>query len=222
MSIQKIINSCETLSINRRKVVGVQYSRSEVAKISSTPTRNPWKFTLNVTAGLQYSANRDLIEEIDRLDRQYTETVSFSGVPGHSFIFAYQGDMTAPQQAAVRISTFAGNQLVLTNLPVTGQMATTGYVVKKGDILQIAGFPHPFTVLADVQRGSSSTVTISTHRPNFIAASVASTAVNFGNSVQFKVFCPNMPSYKLVRGGTDAIIEWTSDFELYEYTGDVI
>jgi hypothetical protein len=222
MSIQKIINVCETLNIDRRKVVGVQFTRSELAKVSSTPTRNPWKFALNVTAGLQYSTNRDLLEDLDSLDRQYTETVSFSSVPGQAFIFAYQGGMTAPQQAGVRVSTFVGNQLVLTNLPVSGQMATTDFIVKKGDIFQITGYPHPFTATADVQRGSSATVTVTTHRPNFIAASVVNLGLAFGNSVQFKVFCPNMPTYTLIPGGTDALIEWTSEFQLYEYMGDVV
>lgn len=221
MSLQKIINVCETLNIDRRKVVGVQYTRSEIAKVSSTPTRNPWRFNLNVTAGLQYSGNRALLEDIDSLDRQYSEVVSFSSVPGHAFIFAYQGVMNLAQVAALRITTFVGNQLTLTNLPNLGLIQASAYLFKKGDILQISGYPHPFTVVNDVLRGSGTSVTVTTHRPNFITASVANAAIVVGNSVQFKVFCPNMPTYKLVPGGTDAIIEWTSDFQLVEYTGDV-
>lgn len=222
MSIQKIINVCETLNIDRRRVVGVQYSRSEVAKVSATPTRNPWKFRLNVTAGLIYSKNRGLLEDIDALDRQYTEVVSFSGVPGHDFIFAYQGEMTSGQTAAVRVQTFVGNQLTLTNLPNVAAIGAGAYLFKKGDILQITGYPHPFTVVNDVLRGGANTVVVTTHRPNFIAASVANASIVVGNAVQFKVFCPNMPTYTLVPGGTDAFIEWTSDFQLYEYMGDVV
>lgn len=219
MSIQKIINVCETLNIDRRKVVGVQYSRSEIAKVSSTPTRNPWRFNLNVTAGLQYSKNRDLLEDIDRIDRSLTETVSFSSVPGHAFLFAYQGAMNAIAISNLRITSFVGNQLVLNTLPVLTQGAV---LFRKGDILQIVGYPHPFTVTQDVLRGTGETVTLTTHRPNFITASVANLGVVVGNAVQFKVFCPNMPTYTLVPGGTDALIEWTSDFQLYEFTGDVL
>lgn len=218
MSIQSIINVCETLTIDRRRVVGVQYTRSEVAKVSSTPTRNPWKFTLNVTAGLQYSKNRALLEEIDRIDRSVTETVSFSGVPGHSFLFAYQGVMNAIAVGNIRITSFTGNSLVLNTLPTVNASAL---LFAKGDLLQIAGYPHPFTVTADVQRGSDATVTVTTHRPNFITASVANLGIAVGNAVEFKVFCPNMPTYRLVPGGTDAIVEWTSEFQLYEFTGDV-
>lgn len=222
MSIQKIINSCETLNIDRRRVVGVQYSRSEIAKVSSTPTRNPWRFNLNVTAGLQYSKNRDLLEDIDRIDRSVTETVSFAGVPGQAFIFAYQGAMTAPMINALRIQSFVGNQLTLTNLPNVAAIGATAFMFKKGDILQVVGYPHPFTVTQDVLRGGGNTIVLTTHRPNFITASVVNAALVVGNAVQFKVFCPNMPTYRLVPGGTDALIEWTSDFELYEFTGDVL
>lgn len=218
MSIQSIINVCETLTIDRRRVVGVQYTRSEVAKVSSTPTRNPWKFTLNVTAGLQYSQNRGLLEEIDRLDRSVTETVSFSGVTGHSFLFAYQGVMNAIAVGNIRITSFVGNSLILNTLPA---LPTGSVLFRKGDLLQIVGYPHPFTVTADVLRGTGETVTVTTHRPNFITASVANLAIVVGNACQFKVFCPNMPTYTLVPGGTDAIIEWTSEFGLYEFTGDV-
>lgn len=219
MSIQKIINVCETLNIDRRRVVGVQYTRSEVAKVSATPTRNPWKFRLNVAAGLEYSKNRSLIEDIDALDRQYTEVVSFSGVPGHSFIFAYQGELTPTQLADLRVQSFTGKTLVLTGLPA---ISAGAYVFRKGDILQITGYPHPFTVVNDVQRGVAGTISVTTHRPNFIAASVVNASIVVGNAVQFKVFCPNMPTYTLVSGGSNAIIQWTSEFELYEYTGDVV
>lgn len=217
MSIQKVINICESLNIDRRKVVGVQYTRSEIAKVSSTPTRNPWRFNLKVPSGLQYSTNRDLVEEIDRLDRQYTETVSFSGVAGHSFIFAYQGSMTAGNVAGLRVDSFTGTNLVLNTLP---SVAASVYMFKKGDILQLVGFPHPFTATADVLRGTGTTVTVPVHRPNFISSAVG-LGIAVGNAVQFKVFCPNMPTYRLIRGGSDALIEWTSEFQLFEYTGDV-
>ena len=204
------------MEINRRKVAGVQFTRSEIPKISSTPTRNPWKFSLNITAGLQYSDSRALLEEIDRLDRIYTETVSFNKVPGHSFLFKYQGAMTVNQINAVRVTDFVGTTLTLGSLPSIG---AGEFLFKKGDLLQIGSYAHPFSVVYDVPRGSSTTVTVTTHRPNFLTTYVGQ-AIKVGNECQFKVFSPNMPSYRLVPGGKDALIEWTSEFQLYEDTGD--
>lgn len=215
MSLQSIINVCESIEINRRKVAGVQFTRSEIPKISSTPTRNPWKFSLNITAGLQYSDNRALIEEIDRLDRINTEVVSFSGVPGQSFLFKYQGIMTQAQRNAVRVNDFVGTTLTLGTLPSVG---AGELLFKKGDLIQIGNLPHPFSVTADVPRGTLGSVSITVHRPNFLTTYIGQ-GIKVGNEVQFKVFSPNMPSYRLIPGGKDALIEWTSEFQLYEDTG---
>lgn len=219
MSIQQMINVSSSLTINRRKVIGIQYTRNEIAKTSATPTRNPWRFTLSVPSGLQYHNIRDVIETIDNTDRNTPETVSFSGVRGHSFIFAYRGDMTQIQRDALRVTSFTGTSLVLNTLPGIGAGA---YLFKKGDLIQLADYPYPFTVTSDVLRGSANTVTVTTHRGNWITASVVGKAILVGNACQFRVICTNMPTYKLIPGGATALVEWTSDFELFEYTGDVL
>jgi hypothetical protein len=97
-----------------------------------------------------------------------------------------------------------------------------GYLFKKGDLIQIADYPYPFTITADVLRGSQSTVAVPVHRGNFITASVANKAIYVGDACTFRVFCPNMPSWKLVPGGRTALIEWTSDFQIVEYTGGTL
>jgi len=240
MGLQTIINHCETLNIDRRRVMGVQYTRSEIAKISETPTRNPWRLNLEISAGLQYSTNRALLESIDYLDRKHTEDVSFGvaggASPGLSFIFAYQGGVNQSQLNGITVASFSGNQLTL-NLPNTITGAGT-VLFQSGDLLQIQGSPYPFSVLGPATAsGSSPTlgpvtygqaqvvggqtqVTLTTHRPNFITATVAGQGINVGNACIFRVFCPNMPTYKLNRGGPDAYITWTSGFQLYEYLGD--
>lgn len=246
MSLQRIINVCETLNIDRRKVVGVQYTRSEVAKVSETPTRNPWKFNLTISAALQYGANRDLLEQIDYLDRRYAEVVSFGTATGASaglaYMFAYQGVMVKSQLDALNVVSFTGNQLTLNNLPtlaaIPGQ--ANGIMFKKGDFVQIGGYPYPFTIVgpaavngivtpsdvylrdAVISNGQPQNLTLTVHRPNFIGTSVQGRGLNVGNACQFKMFCPNMPTYKLSPGGVNAIIQWTSDFQLYEWTGDIL
>jgi hypothetical protein len=235
MSLQRIINVCESLNIDRRRVVGVQYTRSEIAKISQTPTRNPWRFNLGISAGLVYSENRDLLEMIDLLDRTTPEVISFNSStystinsqstflaasPGLAYMFKYLGDNIANVQN-INVVSFSGNQLVLGNLPtVTGSGGASAYMFRRGDFIQIKGYPHPFTSTTDVVRGTGTTITVTTHRPNFLTGNLTSLGINVGNQCQFKMFCPNMPTYKLTPGGANAIISWTSDFNLYEYTGD--
>ena len=60
--LQTIINGCSDMSINRRNVVGIQYTRNEIPRVSLTPTKNPWKITLTMPNSFRYSEARALME----------------------------------------------------------------------------------------------------------------------------------------------------------------
>lgn len=230
MSLQKIINISETLTIDRRKLTSVQYTRSEIAKVNETTSRNPWRLTLGISAIIPYELGRDVIETIDTLDRTKSEIVSFAtstgASSGLSYMFAYQGAMSSGQITSITVQSFTGNKLTLTGLPSVPTIGANGVLFKKGDFVQIKDYPYPFTVTEDVVRGTNTAtnavVTATMHRPNFISASVVSKGINVGNNVQFRVFCPNMPTYKLSPGGRTALISFNGDFQLVEYTGDVL
>jgi hypothetical protein len=81
---------------------------------------------------------------------------------------------------------------------------------------------------------NSNTITVTTHRPNFILNgskfALAGQTLTVGNNVYFRMFCQSMPTYRLMPGATqrnssgvltnNAYIEWSDDFKLYEWTGD--
>jgi len=202
----------------------VQYARNELPRISETPTYNPWKLTVSVPARLRYSEVRGVLEDLDRIDRRLPEVITFSNNPGCSWMFAYQGELSVAQRNAVTYQSFAGNQLILNVSGITAPSDTI--VLAKGDIIQVAGFPYPFTSTSTVTRGSGTTVLVTTHRPNiFSTQPTTGTNIIFGNDVSFRVFCPNMPTYKLVPGGAivrngviinNARIEFSDNFILYE------
>jgi len=233
--LQTILNYAETIQFDRRKVVGVQYTRSEVAKVSQTPTRNPWRINVSMKAALPYNDYRDLIEQIDYLDSRYPQVITFSNNPNLSWICSYQGDMTAAQISALTVTSFSGSTLVIQNVPAIAGTWTTGkYLFRAGDFIQIGNAPYPFTVVNDVPAvytviGGVNTVSITTNRPNFFVNSpTAGQGLVVGNAVSFYMFCPKMPVYKLIPGATkytgstrtnNAYLEWSSDFGLYEYTG---
>lgn len=227
MSIQSIINVSNGLDINRRKLVGIQYTRNEQSKTSLTPTFNPWRFKVELPSSLRYSDARSIIEELDRLDRIYPETITFGDNAKMNWIFRYQGAATAGQINQIRVQTFIGNQLTLTNLPVMG---STRVLFDANDLIQIGNYAHPFTSTTQVLRGVGNTVTITTHRPNIFTSSVVGAGIKAGTNCQFKVFCPNMPTYRLVPGGSlfsgstlvnNAYLEWSDSFNLYEWLGDI-
>jgi hypothetical protein len=221
--LQTIINKCNALNIDRRKVVGIQITRNEVARTSETPTFQPWRMTLSMPASLAYQTNRDLIEALDTLDRNTPEIVTFSNNVCLSWIFKYQGTMTSIQRNPITVQSFVGNVLTLTNLPAIG---ATRVLFQPNDLIQIGNKTYPFTSTTQVTRGSGTTVQIITNRPNILTGSVVGNTLKYGNDCEFKMFCPNMPTYTLVPGGyaqtsgvttNNALLSFSDDFNLYEW-----
>jgi len=224
--LQTIIDNCDSLEIDRRKVVGIQITRNEIPRTSATPTYQPWRMKLTMPARFRYNQVRDLLEALDTLDRNTPEIVTFSNNAKLSWIFKYQGQMTGGQINALRVQSFVGNQLTLNTLPVVSSGTT---LFKPNDLIQIGNYPFPFTSTSTVLRGSGNTVIVYTNRPNILTGTVSNQPVTVGNDCDFKMFCPNMPVYKLVPGGysisgstvtNNALIEFSDAFNLYEWVGD--
>lgn len=221
MSLQTIIDLAETIKINRRKVSGIQYTRSEIVRTSETPTRNPWKFTVTVNARLPYSAARALLESLDKMDKVVPEEITFSNSPGLDWVFKYRGVMTNGQINDLLVEKFGDatssySELVLQNLP---QLSANAVLFRAGDVIQIDSYPYPFSITEDVLRGTASTVVLKTHRPNFIKDDLSMRGVLVGNDVRFKLLCTNMPTYTIMPG---QLVQFDSEFQLYEHTGNEI
>ena len=226
--LQTIINKCNGLSIDRRKTVGIQFTRNEIPRVSQTPTKNPWKFALDMPSSLRYSEYRSLMEQIDVLDRITPQIITFNNVPELSWVFRYQGSMNTAQRNNITVSSFVGDQLILTGLPA---VSSTTVLFQANDLIQIGSanvHPYPFTSTTQILRGTGATVTVTTSRPNIITASVVGQGIIVGNTCQFYMFCPNMPTYKLTVGGyvgngttttNNALLEWSDSFQLYEFVG---
>lgn len=226
--LQSIIDNSDSIDINRRRVVGVQFTRNEIVRTSETPTRNTWKFTVNQNNGFPYETSRAILEELDRLDRSIPQSVSFGSNPKMSWLFRYQGDMSPANIATITVSSFIGNQLIL-NMP--GVYIPGSKIFLPNDFIQIGGFHFPFTSTGTYTGADivANKLTVTTHRPNFISNNVVNQPIVVGAGVQFKVLCTNMPTYRLVPGafrrGSDgtvmnnARIEFDDSFEFVEYTG---
>ncbi len=222
--LQTIIDNCNGIAIDRRKVVGIQTTRNEVARTSETPTFQPWRMSLDMPASLRYNNARQLIEALDVLDRNTPEVVTFSNNACLSWIFKYQGTLTTTQRTPITVQSFIGNVLTLTNLPA---LASTRVMFKPNDLIQIGNYTYPFTSTTEVTRGVGTTAQIITNRPNILTSSVVGNTLKYGNECEFKMFCPNMPIYKLVPGGyqqtsngttiNNALVEFSSAFNLYEW-----
>ena len=219
--LQDIVNIANGLTIDRRKVVGIQITRNEIPRTSLTPTRQPWRFRITVPSRLQYYNNRTLLETLDTIDRYTPQTITFNNNNCISWIFRYQGQLSGAQISGITVQSFIGNQLVLTGLPTV--LAST-VIFQPNDLIQVGAYTYPFTSTTQIVRGSGSTVTVTTNRPNIISSSVVGAGLTVGSACTFNMFVPNMPTYRLVPGGyvsglNNALIEFTDDFEFMEWVG---
>lgn len=223
--LQTIIDNCNGLLIDRRKVVGIQYTRNEIPRVSGTPTKNPWKFRLDMPNSFTYNDGRDLMEALDTLDRITPEVITFSNNAKLNWIFRYRGTMSSVSISALTVTSFIGDQLVIGNLPV---LPSTRVLFEPNDLIQIGSNYYPFTSTARILRGVGSAVTVTTNRPNIITASVTGLGLTVGNACKFTMFCPNMPVYKLLPGGYqytgstilgNATLEFSDSFEFSEFVG---
>ena len=229
--LQDIINQASSIIIDRRKVVGIQFTSNQIPRTSLTPTRVPWRFTVEMPASLPWWNNRNLVEYLDNIDRYSPQQINFSD-SCISWMFRYQGAMTSGMISGLTVSSFAGNQLTLSGLTAAG--VTNGTIMfLANDLIQIGANPYPFTAVTTVTSAGANTITFEVSRPNFLTSGAYSGAgITVGPSCNFNVFCPNMPTYRLLPGayykysgpsGTGTInnarIEFTTPFELYEFVG---
>jgi hypothetical protein len=221
--LQTIIDKCNGLTIDRRQMVGIQYTRNESPRTSATPTFNPWRFVLDMPSSLRYNEARALMEQLDTLDRYIPQVITFGNNACLSWIFKYQGSLNNTQLGAITVQSFVGDQLVLTNLPA---ISASRVLFEPNDLIQIGNHTFPFTSQTQVTRGTDATVTVTTNRPNIITGTVVGDSIIVGNACSFYVFCPNMPTYKLVPGGAlksngttinNALLEFSDAFNLYEW-----
>jgi len=216
MSIQTIIDNAVTITFDRRKVVGQTVSRSGIVKIGSIASKIPWVMSIEMHPGLKYSTNRSLTEEIDRLDRVFTETVDIGSTnPALSYITRYMGDFTPTQIGQMTVSSAGSLTITFDMSSVVGDVPSD-VVFKKGDFVSLAGgYKYPYTVTSDVVRGSAGTINVPINRP-FIdqqGFTEAGAVPVVGSDVTWELVMSKKPSYAVVPYDR---LEFNGVFELVE------
>jgi hypothetical protein len=219
MGLQTIIDNASFITINKRKGVGQTISRSGHIK-TSLQQPSLYRFTVGVDQGLTYSANRDLLQELDTLDRNTESNVDIGATnTGISYITAYQGDLSSSQQDEVLMAGGSGGNLYVATNGVSGNVSGYSYLFKKGDFIQPQGstgtYRYPYQVTSDVAWSSSANITIPVHRPvlSQTGVSITSGGVRMGSEVRFHLIALVMPTYSVVPHDR---IGFDSDFELME------
>ena len=223
MSLNNILAVSESVGINDQRFVGQSISRNQKISTAEVLTVVPFIFELKPMNFLLYSQNRSLLNSLRIPDKALEQYLNF-GVTGWKNYIKYQGDMTGGQIEACEWQTSSANKtLVLGNLP---SISSTAYIVKAGDFCQAGRYSYIAT--ADVQRGSSSTVSIPIHRSllspvtSGLGAVIGEygTTVSMGGSsytgITFPVILREYPTYTLVPMTNDSYIAWNGGFKAME------
>ena len=212
MSFQTIFDISQSISVNNRRTVGQQMSRSGQMRVAQYLTSVPWQFTVKPHAYLYYPQVRGVIQTIDNNDRQLSETISFSST-NLSWFTAYSGGLSGAQAAALTLASVpAANATTISvgNLPAVG---STIKVFSAGDFLQLGIYPYKVT--ADVLRGVGATVNVTLHRP-VIGTPTTGTLSAVGSACTFYVLAQQCPTYTLNPMTNGAFVQWDGDFVFIE------
>lgn len=214
MSFQTIIDNATFLTINKRKTTAMSVSRSGHVK---TAERQPsvYSLTVGTHAGLKYSENRGVLEDIDTADRVVEANVSLANNTGMNYITEYQGNIADAQLNNIVMVGGSGKELYINTSGVTG----SGTLFKKGDFVQPAGnsniYRYPYQVTSDVTFSAAANVTIPVHRPVLEQSGqvITSGGLRTGTEVRFHVKAMTCPTYSIVPHDR---IAFDGDFEFVE------
>ena len=224
MSLQRIINSAGSITIDKRKVTSSVLTRSGVLRTSAFLGHQPYFFTINFTPSLKYSENRDLLEDIDTLDRTTEEVINIgSSNLNLQYITRYQGNMTAGGISTITVNNVADFGNLYLNCSSIG--AGSGFLFKKGDFIQPKGntnvYRYTYQVTSDVAYSTGANVRIPVHRRLFEqpGQTYIGGGIKVGKDVTWPVKMLQKPNYTILP--YDRVV-FDGEFQLVEVMQDFV
>jgi hypothetical protein len=212
MSLQTIFDIQQSMTVNNRRTVGQQVSRSGQVRVAQYLTSVPWVFTVTPHNYLYYPQVRNVIQAIDNKDRQLPESISFASA-NLSWFVAYQGDLTTGQVNALTLASSPSANATTISVGNLPSVSSSAYVFKAGDFLQLGLYPYKVT--ENVLRGSGSTVNVTLHRPVISTPSVG-TLTAVGTACTFYMLAETCPTYTLNPMTNGAFVQWDAPFVFRE------
>ena len=224
MSLQKIINSAGSITIDKRKVTSSVLTRSGVLRTTAFLGHQPYFFTVNFTPSLKYSTNRGLLEDIDTLDRVTEETINIGSTNlGLEYITRYQGNISNAGIANITVNNVVDFGNLYLNCSTIG--AGSGFLFKKGDFIQPKGntnvYRYTYQVTSDIAYSTSGNVAIPVHRRLFEqpGQTFIGGGIRVGKDVTWPVKMLQKPNYTILP--RDRVV-FDGEFQLVEVMQDFV
>lgn len=203
MSFQYVIDSAESISINRLKTVAATTTRDGTVRTVSRGS-GAWTFEVKLPDGPSWTDWRQKISQIEALDKVSLGSFYINS-SGHSWLSQYQGNSVNYTGFYASI-TNGSNTITLTTSPTT----SSGYKFRAGDFIQLGTSGKAYTVAADVAYNSN---TVTLHRP-VIDSTATGVNLQVGPNCRFFVQCIQFPNWTLFSRDQ---ISWDGPFVFAEY-----
>lgn len=202
MSFQWIIDNAESISIDRKKIVGSTTARDGTVRTVSRGAQ-PWKFEVKLPDGPRWTDIRRYISQAEALDRVTSANIQLND-SGHDWLVGYQGD-SVNYTGFVASITQGSSSITLTTSPTT----SSGYKFRAGDFIQLGSSGKVYTVAADVAYNSN---TVTLHRP-VLESTATGVSLRVAENCVFNVICAEFPNWTLFARDQ---VSWSGPFIFVE------
>jgi hypothetical protein len=145
-------------------------------------------------------------QTISTVTRNY---ITISGISYTRIVMSAGANASSPAASA------NGSNNISTTINHQNLIGSSSVVFARGDFIQPENSRYPYTVTADVLRGSGTTVTVPLHRALITSEGITLTGngILVGNSCTWQVVISGLPSYQLT---PMQLVQYTGNFELIE------
>ena len=209
--LQTIIDNATFITIAINPLTGSSISRAGNYKTSERGP-SPYGLSVGMHNGLTYSTNRELLIDLQELDRTVEANISITNNPGMGYLTS---NLNGQTNNVCTVIGYDGAELYINATGATG----SGTLFKAGDYLQPLGntstYRYPYKVTTDVTFSTASNVTVPLNRPVLSQSGVAlnTGGLRLGNDIRFHVKMITYPEYSIVPYDR---IAFDSDFEFIE------
>ena len=200
-AFQYIFDNAESISIDKRAIVGQTISRDNTVRAVSRGGK-VWRFSVKLPDGLRWSVARPNIAAIEYADRYTTGTVQINN-PGYSdWLTPYMGDATSLSGFTASVTTGYSN-ITLSGSPTI----SSGYRFLAGDFIQV-GSGHAYSVAAPVLYNEYA---LQLDRP--VIETTGSYSLAVGKNISWNLICTTLPTWTIFARDQ---VSWSGPFTFYE------
>lgn len=221
MSLQTIINSAQSIEVQRQSLTTTSISRSGRLLTAARNWVKPWQFIVVPKPVMRIAEARPVIESLMNYDRHTDQIIQLGATSGSTWLVEYQGDLSdSDVSTGLTVNSASTGTNLRLDLNSTIQALPQGTVIfEPGDIIQPLGHRYPYVVQNQVTRGTTTFINVTLNRGLLPTSGLAfpsgfnGATILVGTDCSWTVKVSKLPTYRFISA---QLVEFTGDFEIIE------